>query len=187
MTDARAMERGSIARRLAIGLVAIGVVGGFWLAVGSQQDTPEAMGEAQEPPASGQGAADARPRLVPTPEEPITQPADHHIEPADYRIEKGGRLSLSRTSLPADGVVTLGLALDKKALGDGQDPLRAVVVSASDGRRLELSATPVHGPQSSARLEIDSTWLEPGLYMIQIRTAEKIALPLSRYVLEVGR
>ena len=172
-------EQSSVTRWLAIGLVAIGVVTGLWFAVGASQNTPQVMGEAPDTPASGQGAIETWPTLIPTPAESITPPPDYHIE-------QGGRLSLSATSLPAGGVVTLGLALDKEALGGGQHPLPAVVVSASDGRRLELRATPVAGLQSSARLEVDSAWLKPGLYMIQIRTAEKTAFPLSRYVLEVG-
>ncbi len=172
-------EQSSVARSLVIGLVAIGVVSGLWFAMDSSRDTPEAIGEAPDTLASGQGAIETRPTVTLTPEEPITPPADYHIE-------AGGRLSLSVTSLPAGGVVTLGLALGKEALGGGQDSLPVVVVSASDGRRLELLTTPVAGLQGSARLEVDATWLRPGLYMIQIRTAEKTAFPLSRYVLEVG-
>lgn len=167
-------------RWLAIGVVAIGVASGLWFAVGSSQDTPEIVGETPDTLASGQAPIETKPTpmLMPTPEEPVTPPPDYHIE-------RSGRLSLDVSSLPADGVVTFGLALDEDALGGGQDPLPAVVVSASDGRRLELSATPAGGAQSGARLEIDSAWFEPGLYMIQIRTKEKTALPLLRYVLEV--
>ncbi len=179
MTDARAMtKQTSAARWLAIGLVAIGVATGLWLALAPSQDASEVMGEASDPPASEQKAVETKPTLAPAPDEPITPLPDYHIE-------EGGRLSLNAMSLPAGGVVTLGLALGKEALGGGKDPLSAVVVSASDGRRLELSATPVAGLQSSVRLEVDSTWFKPGLYMIQIRTAEKTALPLRRYVLEV--
>ncbi len=176
-------EQTSVPRWLMMGLVAIVVLSGVWLAVGSPRDTPstsdtsdtkEVMGEASD-------ALTSRPRatqMTPTLNEPITRAPD-------YYIEKGGRLSLDAASLPDDGVVTFGLALDEEALGGGQDPLSAIVVSAGDGRRLELSATPVGGSRSGVRLEVDSAWFEPGLYMIQIRTAEKTALPLVRYVLEV--
>ena len=169
-------------RWLAIGLVAIAVASGVWLAVGSSRDRTEVrdevMGDAPGASASGQGAVETTPTATPTPEEPIAPPADHYIDDS-------GRLSLSAASLPARGAVTFGLALDEKALGTGQDPLATVVVSTGDGRRLELSATPVAGLRSGVRLEVDAAWLEPGLYMIQIRTAEKTALPLRRYVLEV--
>ena len=146
MTDARAMtEQTSVARWLAMGLVAIGVAGAVWLAVGSSHDTPEVMREARATPAAGQGAIETKSLLRPSPDEPITPPPDHHIE-------ESGRLSLDAMSLPAGGVVTLGLALDKKAL-DGERALSAIVVSAGDGRRLELSATPGAGLKSGVRLE----------------------------------
>ena len=32
---------------------------------------------------------------------------------------------------------------------------------------------------------LDPEWLQPGRYLIEIRTAEKIHFPLRRYVLEV--
>jgi hypothetical protein len=176
MTDARAMAgQTSAARWLAIVLVAIGVAGGVWLAMGSSQGAGEPTGAAPGQPESVQGAIETTATLAPRRE-----------EPADYRIDEGGRLSLEATSLPAGGAVTLGLALDEKALGAGEDPLPVVVVSASDGRRLELSATPVAGRRSGVRLDIDAAWLRPGLYMIQVRTAEKTPLPLRRYVLEVS-
>jgi hypothetical protein len=182
VTDVRAMTEQTSARRwLAIGLIASGLAAGLWLAVGSSQDTRELMDEAAPTAlAPGQGAIETRPppTLEPSPEVPIAPPPDYHIE-------EGGRLSLDAVSVRGRGVVTLGLALEKEALGGGKNPLSAVVVSAADGRRLELSATPEAGLESGVRLEVDSSWLEPGLYMIQIRTAEKTALPLRRFVLEV--
>jgi hypothetical protein len=35
------------------------------------------------------------------------------------------------------------------------------------------------------RQDIDAAWLEPGQYLIQLRTAERVALPLRRYVIEI--
>jgi hypothetical protein len=173
-------EQTSVARWVAIGFVAIGIASGLWLAVSLSQETPKDMREVADTTASVQQEGETRsePTSPPAPQEPI-------VSPPDYQIEEGGRLSLNALSLPTAGVITFGLALDREALGTGRDPLSAVVISAGDERRLELSAEPVAGLRSSVRLEVDASWLRPGMYMIQIRTAEKTALPLRRYVLEV--
>jgi hypothetical protein len=179
MTDARGMaEQTSVARWLTIGLVAIAVAGAVWLAVGSSRDGREGPDATAGAPTSGPQATETETALAPTQEAPAPAPADYHVE-------EGGRLSLDAASLPEGGAVTFALALDPKALGGGEAPLSTVIVSADDGRRLELRATPVAGPQGGARLTLDPAWLEPGLYMIQVRTAEKTPLPLRRYVLEV--
>jgi hypothetical protein len=167
-----------VTRLLLVGVVAVGVAIAVWVAVPSSRDTTEVVRETPAKPAPGQPPIETETERTATPEEPpSTVP--------DYRIEQGGRLSLDARSLPAAGVVTLGLALDEDALGGGQDPLPAVIVSASDGRRLELLANPAPGSEGGVALGVDSAWLQPGSYMIQIRTAEKTALPLRRYVLEV--
>lgn len=162
---------------IAFGAVVIAVC--VWLALSSLQDTADVTDELPIAPASPSAAIEAEPQRARAPEAPVAAPVD-------YRIEEGTRLALDAASLPAGGVVTLGVALEAEALGGGDDPLSAVVVSADDGRRLELSATPVVGQQSGARLEVESAWLQPGLYMIQIRTAEKNPFPVRRYVVEVG-
>jgi hypothetical protein len=174
-------ELTSSARAGAIALVAFGVAIGVWLALDSSRDLPE-TGGAPLAASAPRAAEKESTTTMPGPGEPTSSPAD--LRP-DFRIEEGGRLSLDAHSMPVSGVVRFGLALDREALGAGQDPLPAVVVSAGDGRRLELAAIPVAGSQSGVRLDLDAAWLEPGLYMIQLRTAEKVALPLRRYVIEV--
>jgi hypothetical protein len=175
----------SSTRAGAIALVALGVAIGVWLALDSSRDLPETGGVPLA--ASAPRAAEKESTTtMPGPGEPTSPPAD--LRPdfrPDFRIEEGGRLSLDAHSMPVSGVVRFGLALDREAVGAGQDPLPAVVVSADDGRRLELAAIPVAGSQSGVRLDLDAAWLEPGQYMIQLRTAEKVALPLRRYVIEV--
>jgi hypothetical protein len=172
------MRAGAVAL---VALVALGVAIGVWLALDSSRDLP-VTGGAPLAASAPRAAEKESTTTMPGPGEPTSPPAD--LGP-DFRIEEGGRLSLDAHSMPVSGVVRFGLALDREALGAGQDPLPAVVVSAHDGRRLELAAIPVAGLQSGVRLDLDAAWLEPGQYMIQLRTAEKVALPLRRYVIEV--
>jgi hypothetical protein len=79
-------------------------------------------------------------------------------------------------------VATFGLPLADDARGD--EPLAARVVSL-EGRVLDLEVTPVAGEGGGVQLEIEADWLQPGRYMIQIKTREKSALQLRRFVLEV--
>jgi hypothetical protein len=182
MADAREVtdQTPRITRWLAIGGVALAVAAGAWLGVTRSADDTQVMRESGGAAAPAPAATEPEP--VPAHRARIDSPPDHHIA-------EGGRLSLGATSLPEDGVVMFGLALGKAALGEGGEPLSAVIVSASDGRRLELSATPVAGAlpgmESGVRLDVETTWLTPGLYMIQLRTREKSALAVRRYVLEV--
>ncbi len=98
------------------------------------------------------------------------------------RIAEGGRLSVDAASLRDGEVLALGLALSDEARGSEPLPVRIVSV---DGRRIETTAVPAEGDGSGLRLELDPEWLEPGRYLIEISTTEKIHLPLRRYVLEV--
>jgi hypothetical protein len=119
----------------------------------------------------------------PTSAEPGTA-SEEAMAPAGHahRITEGGRLSIDAASLREGEVLALGLALSDEARGD--EPLAGKVVSV-DGRVLEFTAVPVGGKGGGVQLAIDPAWLQRGDYMIQIKTAEKTALPLHRYVLEV--
>ena len=74
----------------------------------------------------------------------------------------------------------LGLADDAR----GSEPLPVRVVSV-DGRTLDLIAEPFQGEGTGVQLSIEADWLQPGSYMIQIKTVEKTPLALSRYVVTV--
>ena len=121
------------------------------------------------------------------PSRPSYAPGTPPGEPAaaletDYHIVEGGRLSVDAASLPKNEVITLGLALPDEAHGGELLPVRIVDVG---GRRLEITATPLAGRNGGVRLEIDSDWLTPGRYMIEISTFEETPLALRRYVFEL--
>jgi hypothetical protein len=178
-------NQASARRFLTIGTIAVVVVVAAWLVMGPSQDEPGAT--AAVPLASSQRSSEAEPTPAPL---SVARSVAPSVPPAsvppDYYIAESGRLSLDAASLAAHEVVTLGLGLDKQARGGDEASLAAVVVSASDGRRLELTATPVANSETDVTLQMESTWLEPGLYLVQLRTAEKTPFPVRRYVLEVS-
>ena len=109
-------------------------------------------------------------------------PAVAALEAADYRIEANGRLTIEASALPAEGSLSLALALPDDARDAEPRPVRIV---AGDGRQIETRAFDLAGSGSGVQLAIDATWLAPGRYLIEVKTAERKPLPLRRYVLEV--
>jgi hypothetical protein len=93
-----------------------------------------------------------------------------------------GRLSVSREALRDGASLALGLQMPDDVRGQGPRPVKLVDVT---GRVLELAGEPVDGAGTGVRLEIPPEWLEPGRYMIQVKTAESKPLAVRRYVLEV--
>lgn len=98
------------------------------------------------------------------------------------RIAEHGRLSLDLDALPDQRPLALVLDLPDQARGEGPRPIRIV---STDGRRIETTAKPLVGTGTGVQLEIDSSFLVRGLYMIEIDTVEKSPLPIRRYVLEL--
>jgi hypothetical protein len=98
------------------------------------------------------------------------------------RIASGGRLRLDADALPKAGPLSLVLELDDESRASGE---RAVRVVSTDGRRIDLTASALPGSGSGLRLAIDPAFLTPGLYMIEVDTAEAHPLHIRRYVLEI--
>jgi hypothetical protein len=142
---------------------------GVWLTLAATREAPDA----------GQTTAAHAKEPSPRPANPA---ASDPLPPPDYHIAEGGRLHIAAGTLPKGEVLTLGLALPEDAHGGEPLPVR---VASDDGRRFDTIATPAAGPQRGLRLEIESDWLNPGLYMIQVSTNERTPLALRRYVLEI--
>jgi hypothetical protein len=176
----RAPPRTAIVLVLCLALLA----GIAWLWAGGRQQPADAtrlartQAEQPAPPDAGRGAAIAPSEELGAPPGELSSPR----APA-LRIAESGRISIDAASLPDGEVLALGLALADEARGS--EPLSVRVVSI-DGRRIETTAVPAAGSGSGLRLELETEWLRPGRYMIEVTTAEKIPLHLRRYVIEIG-
>lgn len=103
-------------------------------------------------------------------------------EAGRIRLPEHGRLSLSRSDLPATGNLVLALDLPAQSRGTGR---RAARVVSEDGRRLDTTARPIAGEASGLELAIDPAFLTGGRFMIEVETAESHPLQLRRWVLEL--
>jgi hypothetical protein len=153
-----------------VALCGVGLALGTWFAIEPRQTEHKPEREL----ASNSTSAPSRPRSD-------GDRAPDRSAP-DYRIAESGRLRIDAASLGENGVLALGLGLAPGAAG--VEPLEARIAS-TDGRTFDTTAVRGDSADGDVRLEIDAAWLRPGSYMIQIKTAEKVAFPLRRYVLEV--
>lgn len=105
------------------------------------------------------------------------------LRAAARRIADQGRLRVSRETL-RDGEV---LALELEVAGElrGTGPRRVRVVDAGSGRVLDTVALPLPGTDGGLKLDLDSAWLRPGRYLIEVEIVGGGPFPLRRYVLEV--
>ena len=97
-------------------------------------------------------------------------------------IEPFGQLELDHRDLPKTGALAIGLALAEPSAD--ANPLPAQVFSMSDRRKLEMGAR-LDPTLTVATIEIESGWLVPDTYLVQLRTTERSVLPLRRYVIVV--
>jgi hypothetical protein len=97
-------------------------------------------------------------------------------------IFENGRLTLDEDALPAEGALTLVLDMPDEARGTGEHMIRIVSV---DGRRIETTGIPRSGAGTGVELEVDTTFLSRGRYMIEIETEDDHPLQIRRYVLDL--
>ncbi|MBW2294011.1 MAG: hypothetical protein JRG94_17115 [Deltaproteobacteria bacterium] len=174
-------REGATNLRLIVAVCGIGLVIGAWFAMGPEWGTQDPGSKTIDVPPSDSTPSHSDVNSSSkgpgnTSDVPLELPAP------DYHIAESGRLTIKAESLRGKEMLTLGLALADEARGEA--PL-AVRVVAVDGRVLDITAASIDGKGGGVRLTIEADWLRPGDYMIQIKTNEKTAFPLRRYVLEV--
>jgi hypothetical protein len=77
--------------------------------------------------------------------------------------------------------LSLDLRMPADAVGTEPPPVRVV---APDGRLLHAEGSIGANP-GSVGLALDTAWLLPGRYVIEVKTVERSHFPLRRYALEV--
>ena len=103
------------------------------------------------------------------------------VERGDFDLTAGETMSISAHDLPTEDPLVLNLLLP--AALPSADALPARIVAMDGSRELKLSDAVVAGDR--VRVQIESRWLSPGRYRIEIETTEQSQLALRHYPLEV--
>ena len=138
----------------------------FWLwnlATGPGPAGPESSQAESEPPG-------------PPPPRAVDAPQAGEIE-----IGSGETIEIDSKSLEPGRPVVVRLDLAVASTTDDPRPVRLL----GPGGFVRLGEGALGAGRTSARYEIDPTWLTPGRYVIEVRTTEPSHFPLRRYALEV--
>ena len=122
-----------------------------------------------------------RARSEDAPDVSTTRASASALSPVQF--DENGRLALAANSLPDEGPLTFAFDLPDESRGNGERTVR--IVSVDSGHKIETTTRPLPDGGNGVQLEIDAAFLSPGLYMIQIETADKHPLHFRRYVLEL--
>ena len=113
-------------------------------------------------------------------------PADPNrpeIERGVFDLTLGETASIAAQDLPTERPLVLNLLLP--AALPSADALPARIISMDGSGELKLPDALVAADRDRVRVQIESGWLSPGRYRIEIETAERSELALRRYPLEV--
>lgn len=143
-------------------VLAIGIGGWWWL--------------------GGETVAEAR-RDKDGPPVPITPRAPG---PAGWSVEAGQTVAIDADDLPETGTIGVDLVLGE-ASADGR-PLSGRILSfdvSRENRVREIEAQVIGSERLVARVELPVDFLIEDLYLLEIKTTEKTALPVRRYRVEI--
>ena len=100
-----------------------------------------------------------------------------------FDLTAGETTSISAQDLPSKRPLVFDLLLP--AALSGVDALPARIISMGGSGELKLSGVVVASDRDRVRVQIESGWLSPGRYRIEIETTEQSDLAPQRYLLEV--
>jgi len=148
-------------RRIALVLAGALVAFALWA---SRQEQP-----APPAPAPPPGAAVPAPpvEIPPLPEQP--------------RLESGATLLIDSRKLDRSKPLTVELVLGEPSRTDEPLAVRFLVEKGTP----HLGSGLLSSDRTSARFEIDPAWLEPGRYVVEVKTTEASHFPVRRYAIEV--
>jgi len=150
---------------------ALAFAAGFALAIGVGLALHDRLpGVPPEPATAPESADDAPPAVVVTsssPEQPLPPFATLHLE---------------RSAFPASGPVHVSLGLAEPSADADPRPVR--LISQPDHRILETPGA-LEAGRTAATIEVDPDYLQPGSYLVEVKTTERSHFPLRRYALVV--
>jgi len=101
----------------------------------------------------------------------------------DFDLTAGETMSVAMQDLPTERPLALNLLLP--AALPSADVLPARIVAMDESRELKLPDAVVANDRDKVQVQIESGWLSPGRYRIEIETTEPSHLALRRYPLEI--
>jgi len=110
-------------------------------------------------------------------------PNEPEVERADFDLTAGETMSVAAQDLPTERPLALNLLLP--AALPSADALPARIVAMDGSRELKLPDAAVANDRGKVQVRIESGWLSPGRYLIEIETTEPSDLALRGYPLEV--
>jgi len=110
-------------------------------------------------------------------------PNEPAVEPAELDVTAGETISIEAQDLPTERPLTLNLLLP--AALPSADALPARIVAMDGSRELKLQDAVVADDRDRVELRIESGWLSPGRYLIELETTEQSHFAVRRYVIEV--
>ena len=119
-------------------------------------------------------------KVAPAPPAPRAEaPASPDANP---RVEPSRSIELDRSKFPASGSVRVSLGLVGLSADDRARPVR--VISQPDHRIVETSGA-LDSERTAATIELAPEYLQPGTYLVEMKTTERGPLALRRYYLVV--
>jgi hypothetical protein len=110
-------------------------------------------------------------------------PNEPGVERVDFDLTAGETMSVAVQDLPTERPLALNLLLP--AALPNADALPARIVAMDGSRELKLPDALVANDRGEVQVQIESGWLSPGRYLIEIETTEPSHLAPRRYLLEV--
>ncbi|MCH8891250.1 MAG: hypothetical protein IH827_09275 [Myxococcales bacterium] len=112
-----------------------------------------------------------------------TDPNWRRIEQGDFDLIAGETTSIAAQDLPTERPLVLNLLLPASLPSADALPVRILSMDGSGELKLPDAVVATDGDR--VRVQIESGWLSPGRYRIEIETTERSQLALRRYLLEV--
>ena len=97
-------------------------------------------------------------------------------------LEAGSEVGVLLEELPRDRPARFAVFIPVPSTDSEPRPVRLI---ASDSRTLKVWAPMVGAERMHATFEVHPGWLEPGRYIVEVKTTERTHFPLRRYVFNV--